>query len=439
MAYYLLLLTIAILPFQIRLIIPGNFSYFSGLYNEYASFSIHLSDLILLLTILIWCYEVFIHQTKIHLGNKYLNICFTIFATTSLLSTFFAKDPLLSIYHSFKIIEGYAFYLLIINQVAPIKHIIITLIGTFSFQSLLAIYQFIFQNSLGLNLLGEPLLQIGNPGIATINTPAGKIIRAYGTLPHPNILAGGLVITIISSLSLLKEKHYEKLIYATIFMLIALIFTLSRSAWLAIIAAALIIFALKPKQFSEFIHTHKRRILSFFAAFVILIFAIAPAIQSRITWEDSEAITGRITYARIAQNMIKDKYQFFTGVGTSNFTLRMQEYATSKIRPWNYQPIHNIFILTFAENGFINLVVLIAIFIQIFTYAITSYKEKTLEHASLIALSTALFILGSFDHYLLTLQQGSLLLWLSFAIISAITQKSLHAHHQHASSKSVQD
>ncbi len=77
-------------------------------------------------------------------------------------------------------------------------------------QSLIAIYQFIVQRSVFASpilakITGESIIGPQIPGVAKIVVDSEKIIRAYGTFPHPNILGGFLIFTLLITIYLYLE------------------------------------------------------------------------------------------------------------------------------------------------------------------------------------------------------------------------------------------
>ena len=58
----------------------------------------------------------------------------------------------------------------------------------------IGIYQLLTFQSIGLQLIGEPNINKTILGLSTINVYGHEIIRAYGTMAHPNILAGYIAI-----------------------------------------------------------------------------------------------------------------------------------------------------------------------------------------------------------------------------------------------------
>src|SRR5258708_5260679 len=75
-------------------------------------------------------------------------------------------------------------------------------------ESILAIAQFFNQGSLNgvLYFLGERTFTATTSGIANASVSGELILRPYGTFPHPNVLAGYLLISL--TLLLLYAKSY---------------------------------------------------------------------------------------------------------------------------------------------------------------------------------------------------------------------------------------
>ncbi|MEA2098362.1 MAG: O-antigen ligase family protein [Patescibacteria group bacterium] len=77
-------------------------------------------------------------------------------------------------------------------------------------QSLIAIYQFIAQRSLFTSpilakITGESIIGPQISGVAKIVVDGEKIIRAYGAFPHPNVLGGFLIFTLLITIYLYLE------------------------------------------------------------------------------------------------------------------------------------------------------------------------------------------------------------------------------------------
>ena len=96
------------------------------------------------------------------------------------------------------------------------------------------------------------------------------------------------------------------------------------------------------------------------------------------------------------------------GVGLAQFTTRMQAFTDTKLQPWQFQPVHNIYLLILNEDGIWALLFLL---IGIKHW----WKIKKESHPILIAF----LIIGLFDHYLVTLPQGLLLVGLTVGVTTS--------------------
>jgi O-antigen ligase len=98
------------------------------------------------------------------------------------------------------------------------------------------------------------------------------------------------------------------------------------------------------------------------------------------------------------------------GVGFQNFVQVMDEYSLVKLKNYQHQPVHNIYLLIAAESGFLGLLCFLGFIFLIFKTSVKKI-ENPLVLILLSAWSAFLFI-GLFDHYPLTSQQGRLMFFL---------------------------
>ncbi|MBI2190141.1 MAG: O-antigen ligase family protein [Candidatus Levybacteria bacterium] len=122
-----------------------------------------------------------------------------------------------------------------------------------------------------------------------------------------------------------------------------------------------------------------------------------------------EPVVERIALMKTSLLMIKD-HPFF-GVGLNNFLVNLPSYLEKPVDIFNLQPVHNIYLLIAAENG-------IPGFVFFLWFIKRTYDQiknkKSMVHNSLFLILSLVLVLGFFDHYFLTLQQGRMLL--SFAL-----------------------
>ena len=104
------------------------------------------------------------------------------------------------------------------------------------------------------------------------------------------------------------------------------------------------------------------------------------------------------------------------GVGINNFYNNLEK---TKEKTLFIQPVHNIFLLVLSETGLVGVIY----FLIIFYKSLKREVFKDWENRDIL-LIPALIVLGMFDHYFLTVQQGQIMILLIFSqVFSARIRK----------------
>jgi len=248
--FYLFLLSI---PFQTRKVFLTEYSFYSGEFTEWTTFFIYASDIFLILSLVFWVISIlrsknyqfknivfppFVIPAKlvldsdrgagIHSYNK-IRLFSQVFKNKWLFLFVFLFWLVLNLAINKEYFEISAFqvakfielsllmifvYFNLQNSKVLIKSLFILAFSGF-LQSLIAIYQFIAQHSafsspILAKITGESIISPQILGVAKILIDNDKIIRAYGTFPHPNVLGGFLIFTILITIYLyLEHKKYN--------------------------------------------------------------------------------------------------------------------------------------------------------------------------------------------------------------------------------------
>jgi O-antigen ligase len=317
------------------------------------------------------------------------------------------------------------------------------------FQAILAIAQFYKQSSLGLKFIEAGKYLPGEPGVATFISNGEKIMRPYGSLPHPNILAGFLLLAIFCFYALWLKKEKIGPIgpigpIGLMLMIFALFLTFSREAILPFIFVSFAFFLMRFFQLRTLYHSEERlaagkklMILAlFFVIFSILsAIVVLPYFKTRFMniSVTEEAIDLRFFYNKMAILMIKEKPVL--GIGAGNFADYSRNYPAflraanksynsggltgKEIPEWLYQPAHNIYLLIASEIGvFGALVFIIFLLVKIFK-AIKPIKPKDVSEiiGPMVFLFLGFLALGLSDHFFWTLQSGGIMFWLGLALM----------------------
>jgi len=304
------------------------------------------------------------------------------------------------------------------NRAINLRNVARILVLSGLIQSAIACLQYVKQQSIGLKILGESFIGPYVAGAAKFIVGDKIVVRPYGTLPHPNVLAAFLLLAIFCLywLYLTKKQYsiwwnlYYGLLYTGLF--IGLWFSFSR-----IIIAAFFVFSIL-----FFIYAFRKCQPAI--RFLILIFILLAIIFTWTTWSlvlartsislEDQAVSLRLYYNDIAFTMIKSHP--WLGIGIGNFVWQMKKILPDLIF-WKYQPAHNIYLLIACEMGLVGL----AIFLY-FLYLVVIKKNKIFVQKTFLFLLIAFLFIGFFDHFFWTLQQGGLMFWLVSGIVASCSR-----------------
>lgn len=294
-------------------------------------------------------------------------------------------------------------------------------------QIIISNLQIIRGASLGLDWLGESRLILQVYGVAFINIFDTLVLRGYGTFPHPNVLSLYLLFGMIIVNGISIDKKVAIFLSALFFT--GLILTFSKIAIFVGLLILLLSFLLKAINDSSFMKDN--RFQKFYSIFWIVTLSVLPCLlyafqyfnipglnlNDNISWLD------RHNLLNVAISTLKeDKQILIFGTGAGRFIITMGEDMPITSGGFMLlQPVHNIFILMLIEYGFAFLFVGLLVF-AIFTMNLMKMSLKTYFHILVLNLvnlinnrgwllfTILIIFLGSFDHYLITLPQGLIIL-----------------------------
>lgn len=287
------------------------------------------------------------------------------------------------------------------------KNIVICFAIGIIFEVFLAIWQLHAQSSIGgmFYLLGERFFTSETPGIANASINSSLVLRPYATFPHPNVLAGYLLLSQVMLIGFLRELKGKVLYFvfsAIVFCSIGIALSLSR---VTIILEGLVVFYYLPNIFNK-INKIKQKAIFLIIVGVISLF-LFPLVFSRIlnTSTSEDAILQR-------SSLISDSIKLInknpvTGVGINNFLNELSYVKDSKTP---LQPVHNILILLAVEMGIPIAFGILIIYISLFKSSLVKNQQGELARQEKVILIAAIALLSLFDHYFRTLQQGQLIL-----------------------------
>lgn len=259
------------------------------------------------------------------------------------------------------------------------------------------------------SLFGLASRDSSRAGDAVVQLPSGeRLLRAYGSLSHPNDFGGLLVVGLLTLIFLWPEQKgrgWRMLRLASaVFLGAALLITFSRSAWLGFIFGTLVFLVGMKRGWWKGARIWKSSLLAALIGLGCAGFMLLPELTVRVRAEgrlEEKSLSERQGEFGLWKEVIASDP--FVGVGPGRYVFALQERDPG--RPvWSYQPIHNTFLLMLSELGLLGMIAMVFLLWRARTFLLSPF---------FFALLPAFFL----DHYLWTAWTGLVLLafaaWLS--------------------------
>lgn len=307
-------------------------------------------DLLLLLLMFFWLQDVNAGQAPWP-RQIYSTIAgpFLAIIGLSILSLLVAQDVVLGVFDILQWLKAFLLYFFLVHHLntrADVEWILRLLFIGVVFQSAILFFQHIQGGRIGLIGLGEA------PEVLQVEINALNVVRPGGTIGHCNHLSRyiALILPVAMVFTLMPDNGRRPLLPALTCVAggLALVLTLTRSAWLATIVALAVIIVL-----SAWLRLLTPRfLLRLTLAGLVLLSLMAfygSLIKERITADDLGSGRTRITTARVAWNIIKDHP--LLGVGINNYGTVLEKYWDPSDGFTRRAAVHNTYLLLAAEIG----------------------------------------------------------------------------------------
>jgi len=401
----LFLILVALFPVQLAYHFWPDNSLVLGLRVDYLSPALYLTDLLLALTLLLY-----LAQNRPSVSFLSLVAVLSLFLAVV---SFQSQNQAVSFYKQIKITELLllGFY---VSRHISLKQLFYPLSAALFYSSLLALSQFFSQSSLGglLWWLGERPLSVGQPGVAKVSLFGELFLRPYATFPHPNSLAGFMLVSLILVLAASRNFRHRLVVPLVLLAITTILFSFSRSVF--VIGLILSLYWLwKNTPFPRYpfrLLLIPTAALSFLLLFANLRFLVGESLSQRLFLND------------VALNLIASHP--LLGVGLNNFLTQLPDFWQPG-QVFLLQPVHNIYLLIAAETGLSGLL----LFSSLIYYSARNLFRRPRQSASpyLAAALVVILFTGLIDHYWFTLQQNQFLFALVLGLIWAPPSASKNA------------
>lgn len=418
----LLAVFIFLLPWQTRWIYsPGSLN---GTYWEYGTASWYATEIVLWLTIICFALENFSRKkishmfSKVHFYLHWKNLVIALgFIFFLAAFTVHSINIAVSYDYVFHIMEGVCLFV-VLASVVDKRYLLYSFWWSAVLQGVLAIFQFFTQNISANKWLGVAEQTPSTLGSFVVETGTERWLRAYGSFGSPNILGGFLAAALILGLILYVQSRPVQKIYLTFgqsLILVGLIFSFSRGAWLAAVVGWVsvgLFLLLKNKRSKNFheMGVYGKQSVFFFIIFVSTLILFRPLFLVRFDPSyrlENRSLTERAEQYLEATNVIQ-KSPFF-GVGPGAYTLAL--YEMDKTRPaYVYQPVHNSFALIVSEWGIVGFFV----WLIVISFLLSQIRLRNPEFLPVII---TILISASLDHFWWSLYSGIIVWWAIFGLV----------------------
>lgn len=348
-------------------------------------------------------------------ADRFFVLSFLLFVIFLFLSSVWAPVSEIVRQHALRMMLAFLLFILFTSSYISFFRMQFWFIAGSVLPSILGIWQFLSQSTFGSSVFGIAAHKAAEAGTSVVVFADERWLRAYGPMAHPNIFGGYLVFVLWAVYLYVrrrkgKKEHDKKernieggiVLCASILASAALVFTFSRSAWIAFVLLMI---------GTAFVYMKERISLAIHAAICISAVVCAvlflPVTMTRITANSAQE-------TRNIEERVSDiagvRDVFFSspwlGTGAGNYTARA--YELHPYRPaWEYQPVHSVPLLIIAELGLLGASALILFFVSFCLLFIHVLRARRRILVAGVLPAIPLFL---FDHYLFSSYIGLVLL-----------------------------
>ncbi|MBO1224095.1 MAG: O-antigen ligase family protein [Candidatus Scalindua sediminis] len=324
--------------------------------------SIYPLETILVLLVGVCIYKL-ISGREIFFRNRKLVFYYLPFMLCILLSSLKFMELSLTIKEIVRWLELIVVYFLTINLINDYKKVRVIL------YSMILTTAMVSMHGVVSYLAGVESVYDGRPG-------------AYSFFGHPNGLAGyvNLIIPVLFGMLMTSVFLWERIALGafTVLSIMSWFLAFSRSAWISLILAMIIIFFL----------TKVKKRVAILLAMLFVIFAIT-FLSSNITddFQDRlglQEVEGRAMFYPIGFNMVKDDLIF--GIGVGNYPLLIKKFTNMRFLVQN--DLHCLYLQMFVEAGLMGLCAFVFWLACISKYLMSALKslEKSRDYGLFVGL-----------------------------------------------------
>lgn len=397
---------IYLLPWQARLIFRQGM--LAGAPSEPQTVSLYAVEVLLWVMLMVRVSAMLIEKDQIRRSRCYSLrstghslLAFGALVVLAIFSVIVSPDRGATIFAAQHLAEGLIVFFLVMTAPSE-REARLAFVMSAVVQALIAIMQVAFQRVYPDTWLGIAAHFPQLPGASVVEAAGVRLLRAYGSLPHPNILGGFMAVAILAARPLFRRASL--LGWAAYFVLgVGLFFSFSRLAWLAVIIGLVGQWAYARRDL-VFVKLAPAALL----AMVIGAVCFWPFVAARTT------VTGRLEVKSVTSrlNTYRDAFELIVrhplaGVGAGAFTAALSKEVAPLRQGYDLEPAHSAPLAVWAELGIFGLL--------IYLYLLWLSSHLAWKSGRL-GLGLTLIALATLDHWSWTTYAGIIIFWAGWGL-----------------------
>lgn len=350
----------------------------------------------------------------------------------AVLGTAFADRSAFSLSMATHLGLAYVLFAAILLDRVSVKHLLFAFVASLIAPLILGGIQVFGGSSPANSWLGLAYRNAAQLGDAVFTVSGERALRAYGSFPHPNVFGGFLGVGLFAWWGAMasvrreweRQRHLMVTSIGTGVLIAGMLLTGSRSAFLGLFVGLALVFVVKSIP-SMKIARPTAAILGIFAVFGSLLASfyltdLASSIRGGGVNEE-RSLTERIAlYEDFVPFMAATNPVIGHGIGS--YVLSLSDADPGK-SVFDYQPVHNVFLLILAELGFLGLAAMLCWGASVAWTNVLRFPHRDALYA--FGMGNVVFMICFFDHYLWSSWSGLALIAFAMSMMVRLGEERL--------------
>ncbi len=376
-------------------------------YFVYQSAMLFLADVAAAATVALWLVERALRGGAIRAGPRGVGLVLLAIFAAVVMSAGRSVAPTVTAALAAHLLLLAAWYVMLVNDPPSPRLAGGVIVAVCVGQALLAVAQAATQTTAWLQPLNLPwpgLVQAETSNVSVVaQADGGRWLRAYGTLSHPNILGGYLLLGLALAAERFWATRGRGWLAAAGLIAVGLLLTFSRSAWLAaaVMAAATGgLWLWRWPRWRPSLGQPRRWAAGVLGglAVLVLLLPMLPLITARFrlgtTAIEQRSLSDRARLNRAGIEMFLAAP--WTGVGGGGFVVGL--YAAEGV-DLPLEPVHNLLVLLAAELGWPGAAAAAGVLGALAWQVWRRRQQADPAEIALAGALAAMLVIGLFDHY----------------------------------------